>query len=147
MIKEIAEGWKNYMFRKADIEEVADIRREICMTNECKKYSDQGAYIHCKRCSCPIESKIRSLRSGCPLKLWGTIEDLDLVISDTLFGRSKFTLVNTYGEKKVYRHTKYGEITITFNTTTKTANIESIIFFNWNQIQSYFKNKTGKNLN
>jgi len=72
---DIWEGWKNYYFKKVEIEEIADIRRAICMTNQCKKYSTKGLYVHCNKCGCPIEKKIRS-KKACPLKFWPSFAEL-----------------------------------------------------------------------
>jgi hypothetical protein len=87
----IYEGWMNFINKKADIEEVADVRRAICEQNICKEYRTKGVMgVHCNLCGCPIEKKIRSLkRSGCPshLKLWGPVSDINLVLSEKLFER------------------------------------------------------------
>ena len=147
----IAEGWYNFMNKKADIEEVADIRRAICEKNICKEYKTTGVMgIHCNICGCPIEKKIRSLkRSGCPshLKLWGPVSDINLVLSEKLFERSDFLKEQITESSITYRHKKYKDLVLIYYIKTNHCSNGIINFELWKQVQEYFKDKTGKNLN
>lgn len=80
-IKPIIEGWKNTVFKKPDVEEVATARMEIC--NKCVKqsvnakaisgYSSVRPDIHCVECGCPLMSKTRALSASCPLNKWNAV--------------------------------------------------------------------------
>jgi hypothetical protein len=142
----ILEGWRNSIFKKITIEEVADIRRAICVLNVCKKYKTKPI-VHCQDCGCPIEKKIRSLRTSCPVNLWGNINELKLVITPNLFERSDFYVDKVDGVVKHFRHKKFKDVLILFNTENSNYSNGIIIFEFWNQIQDYFREKTGKNLN
>ena len=63
----IVDGWKNYLFRRPDVEAFAERRARICL--KCEYYSDD-IYIHCKECDCPIATKTRSRRARCPKGYW-----------------------------------------------------------------------------
>jgi hypothetical protein len=64
-ILEIYTGWKNFVFRKIEIEILYHKRIPIC--NSCEFYSK---YKICTRCSCPGAGKARSPKSKCPLGKW-----------------------------------------------------------------------------
>jgi len=65
----IIDGWKNYIFKRQDIEELAAYRESICIANRCGKFSRMG-YSHCKKCGCPIATIIRSRNYKCKLNYW-----------------------------------------------------------------------------
>ena len=144
-IHEILSGWKNYYFRKLTIEEIADIRREICISNKCGLYKS-GTIIHCGDCGCPIEKKIRSLISDCPLKLWGHIDDIKLLITQELFPRVSLMPIKVEGNLRTYQHRKQKQIVLIFNTETGTCTDGISTFTYWKEIEDYFKQKTGKTL-
>lgn len=145
--REILEGWKNFYFRRVDIEEVADVRRAICELNKCGQYNPKGIYISCDDCGCPIEKKIRSLRTPCPHELWGHVNELQLTISPTLFDKSDFYVETADKEYKYYRHKKHPNVVIRMNKKTNEYNNGEQEFLYWKDIEDYFKEKTGKNLN
>ena len=145
--KAIIDGWKNFYLRKVDIEKVADYRRVVCMKNRCGNYDTQGLYISCNGCGCPIEKKIRSLRSDCPEGLWGHVKKIDLIISGSLFDKSDFFVDKVLGDTKFYRHKKQSEVVIIFNTRTGKCSNGNINFEFWSDIEKYYFLKTGKILN
>ena len=142
----IVEGWKNYYSRTLSIEEVADIRRKICNENKCGKYSHGKICIYCEDCGCPIEKKIRSLKSACDLGYWGMISDIDLIVSPLLFEKSGFYVERVSESIRYYRHKKHPHITIWFNTTNNIASNGIETFHYWKDIEEYFKLKTNKTL-
>ena len=67
--KEILEGIKNNIFKKEHVEQIADIRLNICKM--CENYDDDGKECLvpgtqpcCGECGCSLALKIRSLSSG-----------------------------------------------------------------------------------
>lgn len=88
-LKNIIEGWSNYLFDNKEIKELAESRAAICascplnVNNICSKqmsgqvvetfvYNEQlrikGSTQ--KGCSCPLSAKTRSPESKCPLNKW-----------------------------------------------------------------------------
>lgn len=67
-LKEIFEGWKNYIFENPEVEEEAKRRITICHTNRCGKYSEK--YGTCVVCGCFMPAKVRSPKSICLLAKW-----------------------------------------------------------------------------
>lgn len=76
---EIFEGWKNFVFPNKDVETIAKRRLEVCLKcNYCKTITlnrripvvRRIEYLGCSLCRCPIEKKVRSLKSSCPKKYW-----------------------------------------------------------------------------
>jgi hypothetical protein len=76
---EILEGIANSIFKKEDVEEVAETRLQICKA--CDLYDDggEGCMVPgtapcCNEkkggCGCSLKLKTRSLSSECPLKKW-----------------------------------------------------------------------------
>lgn len=89
-IKEITEGWKNYMFENPAVEEVAKDRAEVCgecpeptngifkvFDNQTIKFKDVEGLI-CSKCGCPLSAKTRSPNSVCPLNKWYKMKIKDL---------------------------------------------------------------------
>lgn len=68
-LKEIYDGWKNYIFPNPEIESMAKYRASIC--SECE-HLVLGV---CSICGCPSAGKIRSPESQCPIGLWLKQED------------------------------------------------------------------------
>jgi hypothetical protein len=76
---QILEGITNSIFKKEDVEEVAEYRMQIC--RKCHLYDTQGVGCMvpgtqpcCNEkaggCGCSLEFKTRSLSSDCPLNKW-----------------------------------------------------------------------------
>lgn len=68
---EISEGWKNYIFKKPEIEALSKERMKIC--NQCPELDEAGThcivpgtYPCCKLCGCAMEVKSRNPNSVCP---------------------------------------------------------------------------------
>jgi hypothetical protein len=79
---QILEGITNSIFKKDDVEEIAEYRMSIC--KECHLYDVQGTGCMvpgtapcCNEkaggCGCSLEFKTRSLSSDCPLNRWKAI--------------------------------------------------------------------------
>jgi hypothetical protein len=80
MIKNILNGWQNYLEKSEVSEKLAEQRAEKCVTcNEMKEgkllnlikdelKEVQGHY--CKLCYCPLSAKIRSEKESCPINKW-----------------------------------------------------------------------------
>lgn len=72
---QIIEGITNSIFKKEDVEEIAEQRHVICKTNSCGQYDPKGtsekAYFpgeeSCGACGCKLAWKLRSLSSSCGL--------------------------------------------------------------------------------
>ena len=76
-IKEIAEGWANYMLGRQKI--VSAQRMKIC--GECEYDSAKNPEAqslrpdrHCTKCGCTLAAKTRSLDSECPIGLWKAVK-------------------------------------------------------------------------
>jgi len=74
----IFEGIKNSVFKQEHVEEIADMRMQIC--NICPEIDNAGdkCYIKgtqpcCGQCGCKLAFKTRSLSSGCPVGHWSAI--------------------------------------------------------------------------
>jgi hypothetical protein len=89
--RDIANGWKNYIFPNKEAEELAEKRAKICagcplnVNNDCSskkqgpvaksflyevknEYRVEGEIKN--GCGCPISTKTRSLQTQCPLNYW-----------------------------------------------------------------------------
>ena|ERR1017187_6532510 len=71
----ILEGIKNSIFTKKDVEEIAELRMEICKV--CPHIDTRGSSCAmpktqpcCKLCGCNLHLKHRSLSSSCDDKRW-----------------------------------------------------------------------------
>ena len=76
----IAEGIKNKVFTKDDVEDIAWKRWEIC--TKCELFDDKGTYCAmpgtapcCADCGCILNLKVRSLSSSCPKGKWAAFMD------------------------------------------------------------------------
>lgn len=74
----ILEGIKNNVFKKEAIEEIAEVRNEIC--KGCDQYDEEGVECMvpgtapcCGFCGCSLKLKTRSLGSGCDLGKWDPV--------------------------------------------------------------------------
>jgi hypothetical protein len=63
-VKEIYEGWYNFIFRTDSVETIAAKRIKIC------KACDFMILGVCSKCNCPNVGKVRSLSSYCPIGKW-----------------------------------------------------------------------------
>lgn len=78
-ITEIVNGWKNVVFKDAEIEKLAKKRALIC--DECPSASTgknfdlyKGEVVelkgYCTECGCPFMAKLRSEETKCDLNKW-----------------------------------------------------------------------------
>lgn len=86
-VKHIAEGIKNSIWVKDEVEKIANTRYDICRT--CDKNSSvikdtpessPGPYYstirpdeHCSMCACNLHAKVRSLHTACPIGRWSEV--------------------------------------------------------------------------
>ncbi len=77
---QILEGIRNKVFTKAEIEEIAKIRWDIC--TRCKNFDPVGTYCAvpgtapcCKDCGCILNLKVRSMSASCPIGEWNAFMD------------------------------------------------------------------------
>jgi hypothetical protein len=83
----ILEGVKNNVFKKKEVEEIAEARLEIC--KGCEHYDTQGSLCAlpgtqpcCGSCGCSLVLKSRSLSSSCPMNKWAALlseEEVDKI--------------------------------------------------------------------
>ena len=78
----IAEGIKNKIFKKEDIEEVFNERMDIC--NVCPALNTDGSLCAvkgsqpcCGSCGCSLGFKLRALSAECPQGKWGPVLSQD----------------------------------------------------------------------
>ncbi|MCP4910584.1 MAG: hypothetical protein GY907_07740 [Bacteroidetes bacterium] len=79
-ISAIAEGIKNRVFTKEDVEQIAAIRWSICDTCEFKDTKGDscampGTAPCCADCGCILALKIRSMSASCPKGKWAAFMD------------------------------------------------------------------------
>jgi hypothetical protein len=76
---QILEGIKNNIFKREDVERLADARMEICTNCSLYDESGEGCMVAgtapcCNQdkggCGCSLSFKTRSLSSACPLGKW-----------------------------------------------------------------------------
>ena len=70
-LKEIYQGWKNYITNNPEMEKVSDERLKKCI--ECNKNSTNGQIkmiSTCEECGCFLVAKSYSKNSKCPLGKW-----------------------------------------------------------------------------
>ena len=81
MIKDILNGWKNYLVDDPVSDAIAKPRAEECgqcpeakhgkitaILKDYKMKEIQGKY--CNQCGCPLSPKVRSKNEKCPLGKW-----------------------------------------------------------------------------
>jgi len=73
--KQIFEGITNSIIKDAVVEQVADLRYEICYTCEHKgrKCAVKGTAPCCNLCGCSLAFKTRALSTECPDGRWKAI--------------------------------------------------------------------------
>jgi ribosomal protein L37E len=86
-LKSITSGWKNFIFRTPEIEELANVRAQIC--SRCDFSDPEYPFkvfiperlknkeplpiikgMGCTKCGCPLSSKLRSVKEKCPEGKW-----------------------------------------------------------------------------
>lgn len=144
--EEVISGWKNWMFKKSTIEELAEERTKICRTNLCGFYVKEP-YRGCSECGCPERQKTRSLKSRCPEKLWDYAHTLPLKLSETLMDDLSGMKKRCNLGKIIYSRR---DVKIEFDPLTNTAKFpifedEKPVSF-WNELWDLYKQKTGKKL-
>ena len=82
-LDKIYEGIKNKVFVKEDVEQIANIRWNIC-TN-CDFFDTKGTHCAvpgtqpcCADCGCILNLKVRSLSSSCPKGKWAAFMDEEM---------------------------------------------------------------------
>lgn len=90
----IFEGIRNSVFKREDVESVADERLRICRSNECGCYDGEGrseaAVVKgaesCGSCGCKLSWKSRALSDECPEGYWERVltETEEAVLKDKL---------------------------------------------------------------
>ena len=82
-LDKIYEGIKNKVFVKEDVEQIANIRWNIC-TN-CDFFDTKGTHCAvpgtqpcCADCGCILNLKVRSLSSHCPKNKWAAFMSKDM---------------------------------------------------------------------
>lgn len=86
-INHIAEGIKNSILPREEVEKIAKVRAEICAAcsynsankdkaffTPGKNYSKIRPDAHCTICACNIHAKVRSLKSKCPIDKWVAVK-------------------------------------------------------------------------
>lgn len=81
MIKDIINGWKNYLVDDPVIDAIAKQRAKVCevcpeakkgkftaVLKDYKQHEIEGKY--CGVCKCPLSAKVRSENEKCPLEKW-----------------------------------------------------------------------------
>jgi len=77
-IDQIFEGVKNNIFKKDDVELIADMRWQKC--RECEyldtkgdKCAAPGTQPCCSDCGCSLAIKLRAVSSSCPKRKWNAL--------------------------------------------------------------------------
>lgn len=70
-LRDIKEGWCNYIFGNKNVEPLAKMRARVCWSCE---FLGKFGYPHCKACDtiikCPIATKTRCMNCKCPKNKW-----------------------------------------------------------------------------
>ena len=77
----IFEGIRNAVFRKEDVEEIAEERLKICRSNKCGFHDPLGeseaammkGEESCASCGCKLSWKTRALSDACPEGFWEAV--------------------------------------------------------------------------
>ena len=77
-LDQILEGVKNKIFKKKDVEEIADLRWLQCATCPSLDTTDKGCAMKgtqpcCLECGCSLGLKLRALSSSCPKGKWKAV--------------------------------------------------------------------------
>jgi hypothetical protein len=74
----IFEGIMHSVFKREDVEAIAEKRLAICRSNTCGYHDPEGQSANavlkgaesCASCGCKLAWKTRALSDGCPIGLW-----------------------------------------------------------------------------
>ena len=74
----IFEGIRNSIFKREDVEAIAEKRLQICRSNACGQHDPNGqspaavvkGVESCASCGCKLAWKTRALSDGCPISFW-----------------------------------------------------------------------------
>lgn len=77
----ILEGIMHSVFKREDVELIANERLSVCKSNKCGHYDPEGtspaAVVKgapsCASCGCKLQWKTRALSDECPLGYWGAV--------------------------------------------------------------------------
>jgi hypothetical protein len=77
-IDQILEGVKNKIFKKEDVEDIANVRWMQCLNCESldekgNKCAVKGTQPCCADCGCSLGLKLRALSSSCPKGKWNAV--------------------------------------------------------------------------
>ncbi len=73
LLKNIVQGYTNWIFENPEIEKIATERLAICQV--CPERSDQqnslvSTFSVCTKCGCTLNAKTRAPQAQCPLLKW-----------------------------------------------------------------------------
>ena len=142
-LPEIIDGWKNWMFRKATIEELAAERLRICRLNTCGFYVTKP-YAGCSLCGCPEQKKVRSLKTRCDEGYWDYAHTIKLQITERLL--DDLVGINKKKEGSTYIYTRKG-VKVVFNFITHKASLPEYSDKQcefWNELYDIYFFNTGK---
>tara|TARA_R100000656_G_scaffold103268_1_gene75144 strand:- start:395 stop:733 length:339 start_codon:yes stop_codon:yes gene_type:complete len=79
-LDQILEGVKNKIFKKEDVEHIANVRWMECLKCPAldetgKECAVKGTQPCCSDCGCALGFKLRALSSSCPRKRWNAVTD------------------------------------------------------------------------
>ena len=101
-LDKIAEGIKNKIFKKNEVESIAKLRWAECKL--CPFLDKKGSSCAvpntqpcCSDCGCSLTIKLRSLSSACPKGRWGAVMD----------GKQENSLINQWLEEDNKKHQAY----------------------------------------
>ena len=79
-LKNLVNGWVNYIFEDEETEKMAYKRAEICASCPSNKHGDLLVFLndklqsikgnYCSECGCPLSPKLRSPNEKCDAKKW-----------------------------------------------------------------------------
>ena len=94
--RQIAEGVKNKIFKKDDVEAVAKLRWMECkvcplLDKKGKTCAVSGTHPCCSDCGCSLSLKLRALSSSCPKGRWGAIMPgkIENILKNQILGDEK----------------------------------------------------------
>ena len=81
-LDKILEGVKNKVFKTEDVEQIAKLRYQSCISckffdKEGKSCAVKGTQPCCADCGCSLGIKLRSLSSACPKGKWNAVMSLE----------------------------------------------------------------------
>ena len=106
-IDQILEGVKNKVFKKKDVEEIADIRWIQCIS--CPALDETGKHCAmngtapcCADCGCSLGLKLRALSSSCPKGKWKAVvtPEAETEIKKQILNEKKEKAINNLKKRK-----------------------------------------------